>query len=236
MSKNDKDYCNIIYWDDFEESNLNEYDIKRIVDDNKDFICVNSTYKYTKSKINRLYIKTSFFNFCNHPFKSGYKPKPQSNIKCDYDNNESGFNKIVHLLKKYDNFVDTIVKKHLGNDYKFVKGIINTNNDFYNLQLKSNKTTNTIYSDIINYNVSKKYPKEERYNQISFEDLTRFLKKDKDIRFILNPYFWINKKDKIYGTGVSIYKMEIKFKDSIINSRLDKEEEEIQTYIPTITI
>lgn len=232
MSKIDKDYCDIINWDDFEYSKLNDYDIKRIVDDDKNFIFVNSTYKYTKSKIKRLYIKTPFFNLCNYPL-NGYK-----NIKCNYDNFDSGFKNIVPLLKKYDEFVDNTVKKHLGNEYKFVKGIINSNTNSFNLRLKFNKKYDIICSDIINYNVSKKYPKEERYSQISYENLKRFLKKDKDVRFILNPYFWINKTNKIFGSSVSIYKMEIKFKDSNINSRLDKEEveEEIQTNITSITI
>ncbi|ARF11494.1 hypothetical protein Klosneuvirus_1_351 [Klosneuvirus KNV1] len=95
-------------------------------------------------------------------------------------------------------------------------------------------------SKVMNYNISKKYPKVEEFNGTKnklsdfFDIFDRILSDKKQVRFVFSPMTWI--RDNKYGSHIMIHNMEIKFKDAKISSVLDTESKTMHEEITSITI
>jgi hypothetical protein len=143
-------------------------------------------------------------------------------------------------MRQYDEYVEDEIKRlELSNIVKLTcsKKLIHEMRQL-KLHFNYNTKTSKIYSEIINYNISNKYPKIEKFNNISQKDIGRFLKKGKEARFILYPVTWIiwDKNIYSYGSQLKILKMEIKFDGAHIESILDNNEINVSSRMETVTI
>ena len=76
--------------------------------------------------------------------------------------------------------------------------------------------------------ISKKFPKYEVFYEIEKNKINRFLKKDKEVRFILQPLSWIkiSNENNFYGSRLYISSMEVKFKGANIKSIIENKNNE----------
>jgi len=207
-----------IDWGNFEEDKV-EFLTRQIIGTNKDngntnnnndnkFKIMTPFYKYDTQKSNRLYILTPFM-------------KLEKQLHWDMSINMCSikpttanldFGQIVEFIAKYNDVVKNILdsptdKWSTDMAYNEVK---------FNLKLKGGK----IVGNIVNHNVSKKYPKTEKIDNVA--DLNLKFKKGKYVRFLLKPVTWFNKENKKYGLFFEIDTMEIKYPHATIMSDFDR--------------
>jgi len=163
-------------------------------------------YNYQLNKSNRLYVATPFMQINSHLHWDIIKNKCSITVSLA----ELDFSPILGFISKYD---DTI-KNKLDNK------TISTNNNNkikFHLKLENGK----ILSDVTNYNISKKYPKVEKINDVA--NLNLKFSKGKHVRFLLKPSVWVNKIGDTFGSFFEIEKMEIKYSKATVDSEFDKD-------------
>jgi len=207
-------------------------------------------YSYTNKSKYPLTFRTKFIDLNMDPFKY---IKEDSKKFISIDTNDQSVNHLYKPLYNIAQFTSTYVSGKSVNSKEL--GPILANYDSHdqpdkkydktltlNLQLpmkpikfyfweKGNKITSTIY----NYNISKKYDPVEEYHSCELKDIARFITKGKQARFILEPRFWLLENGS-YGTKLYIKYMEIKYKDQIINSKLEQDKEELYEKITSVEI
>lgn len=237
-----------VHWDQYDNDKLDtskKYSSKN----HPNFSIIQPMYNYTTYMTDALYYKTPFITLTQDAILKYAKETPEF---MDIDlNNTSIMSTIISFLQSYDQKIFNIAKE---TNYKYVRPfVINTGyNDWINYQVNVNselrklplhfikdKQSGKIISEIINYNVAKKYPKVEVFNNTNpttLNDLKRFLKKGKEVRFILKPYSWINQDGKMIGSKMQIVTMEVKYDFANIDSIVDKQEVTYQKSVKEIKI
>ena len=222
-----------------------------------------SNYNYSDKNKSRLVIQTDFMdNVFHNPIKNknetvinynglnSFPDKKQFNIKL---NHKMFSESLIDFMKFYDN----LIKKELDGlvySYTNAKNLLNNVganfsdefNQLCDVQPIKAKISKDYefknFNKIINYNISKKYPKKEEFHLSNLtvketEDLLhRVLTSSKQVRFLLTPVTWLNTGTHGYGSYLKIISMEIKFKNAKIFSQLDQNENNVANDIGTITI
>jgi hypothetical protein len=225
-----------VQWDQFDASKLG--DIKSYVSKNHpSFTLLQPLYRYTDKVVDTLYYKTPFIKLTEN-MVSRYQQTMPDYVNFDL-NNLNLSDTMLSFLENYDQKVFNVISEK---EYSYVKPLLS--NTGYNdltkcevnkdlpfkklpLYFLKDKQSGNITSEIINYNISKKYPKVETFNRtnvIKLDDLVRCLKKNKEVRFILKPYSWYDSNNKVAGSKMQLVTMEIKFDGAKINSLVDEEE------------
>lgn len=235
-----------------------------ILPKNPNLLMFSSYYLYSPENQNRLIIQTDFMDlYYTDPIKKKNECLITYNglNKLFGDNENKGFNiKINHKLfpesmmnfmKFYDGEINKDIQgkvpNHINNNLlaninsqltdefnelqmaKGIKGKISKDYDFKN------------YNKIINYNISKKYPRKEEFkiDTLSTKDIedlfSRTFNNRKQIRFLFTPVSWLQNGSN-FGSYLKIIAMEIKYKDAKIYSPLDQDETSVMNDIGTITI
>ena len=149
----------------------------------------------------------------------------------------------IHLLDIFyglDKCADNYMKINYP-QYTIWKKICNRTNkktlDHLKLHFLVNKV-GSIKTEIYNYNVSKKYPPFEHFKCCRLDDIKRFLRGKKQIRFILLPVLWINHFAKSYGIKIYIKCMEVRFPviSTKFKSKLDENSVIVREEIECIEI
>jgi hypothetical protein len=215
----------------FKLSNLTK--LVQISKNLKNYCVYRPKYKFSEITHDWFMFKTSFIKISSNPIKSYEEGTMCINNNCDVTN-------IINIMRQYDEYVEDEIKRlELSNIVKLTcsKKLIHEMRPL-KLHFNYNTKTSKIYSEIINYNISNKYPKIEKFNNISQKDIGRFLKKGKEARFILYPVTWIiwDKNIYSYGSQLKILKMEIKFDGAHIESILDNNEINVSSRMETVTI
>lgn len=251
-----------IQWDQYDNDKLDTSN-KYSSNNHPSFTMIQPMYKYTNYMTDALYYKTPFIKLTHDAISKYEKDKPEY---IDIDLNDASITStIISFLGSYDKSMFSEFYK-LGDKYTYIKTLLNNigYNDYENfkeykvdtsLEFKKlslyfikDKQSGNIISEIINYNVAKKYPKTEVFNATNpatLDDMKRFLKKGKEVRFILKPYSWINKTGApnhtqqaqcMAGSKLQIVTMEIKYDFANIDSIVDQEEVVYQKSIKEIEI
>ena len=251
-----------VNWDQYDNDKLDTI-TKYSSKNHPSFTMMQPMYKYTNYMTDTLYYKTPFIRLTQDVISKYTKDIPEfMNIDL---NDMSIMSTIISFLESYDKFIFKEFNKS-GDKYTHIKTLLNNTgyNDYENfkeykvdtsLELKKiplyfikDKQSGNIISEIINYNVAKKYPKTEVFNATNpatLDDMKRFLKKGKEVRFILKPYSWINKTGNsqqaqqaqhMAGSKIQIVTMEIKYDFANIDSIVDQEEVVYQKSIKEIEI
>lgn len=228
-----------IKWNDFDETKVS-IDMKQLKQGEQKYKFLNAYYEYPSRIFRKLYIETPFFHLTDkYNQNKGYNiDNEYKKFRCYYDNPSTGFDKLIPIIKKFSKIASNNMHK-VYMDYQDQQiNFLKDYHGFYDLKLRYAKNNpEQIISHIINYNVSKKYPRVEEFNKITIKDLERFLYKGKDVRFILSPYIVVtNPKLCIYTIGFTIEKMEVKFHNATIDSIFEREEIEIKESIKKISI
>ena len=249
-----------VHWDQYDNDKLdtsNKYNSKN----HPSFTMIQPMYKYTDYMTDTLYYKTPFIKLTEDTLSKYAKDMPEY-LNMDL-NNMSIMSTIVSFLESYDKTMFGEFNR-FGANYTHIKTLLNNTgyNDYEGyktykvdtgLELKKlplyfikDKQSGNIISEIINYNVAKKYPKTEVFNStnsVTLDDLKRFLKKGKEVRFILKPYSWINKTGNsqnhaecMAGSKIKIVTMEVKYDFANIDSIVDNQEVSYQKSIKEIEI
>jgi hypothetical protein len=160
---------------------------------------------------------------------------------------------LVDKLVEYDMTLNQFIKKKyqheiaitnlISNKDKFQTYDANKSADMNFIRCKINMSKDIKeISKFINYNVSKKYPKNEVYD-LTTTDLNslhqvflRVMSEKKEIRFLLAPTSWCNVNSRIGGSYLQIYGMEVKYQNARINSLLELREHIIMPVIKEIAI
>lgn len=245
-------YQNYITLDNFDKEKLDFFkngnqDSVYIV--NKDYGFINPQYCYDLGEK----IKVASFKFITPFIELDYKINIRTEDLIKINLNTQKSNKLeglIRMLLQYDKKVDSYINANYNSEHRCVKRLISNNTSPDNtvehnlstdlreltLYFLKDKVSQKITSTILNYNISKKYPKNEEYEHVTYNELKKFLWKGKEMRFILRPITWISKSSNIYGSKLMIEKMEVKFKDAKIDSLIDKNTRDIIPNIKNITI
>ena len=203
-----------------------------------------SNYKYEENNNDLLVIQTPFLDIKKNIFYKDFKDYNNLEKKFEIKFNPNFFDKtLLDIFINYDDRIAEIMKKKCGNEIRRITKlifnkkvkfdtpqfeIIDMNEELGLIKAKfkhEKKLTN--YSKLINYNVSKNYPKKEEFdfNCLNTKDyleiFNRILTQHKQIRLLLSPITWINESEKIYGSYLNIFMMEVKYDKSKIHSLLD---------------
>jgi len=175
-------------------------------------------YKYKKG-INNLIIKTDFIDLDYNPSKCS--KKDELKVK--------GIGKYLNQYhKKMDKYMKKLkiknISKEIDEENEFIDNNLLSSESVEFLRFRWNR--NLIRTKIINHNVSRYYPRIEKFDKISMKELQRILGTGKSIKFVLKPISWINCKEKIGGNYFQILEMEIKYCSTNIKSLIDSREKE----------
>ena len=225
-----KDYHCMFYTD------IDGYDKNKIVGMRKDkyfkgsFSKFYPTYKYSEMASKDLTIKTDFLPMKKDP----YFRIPDSVDQFFLDINSPELFELKSFLYSLDKHIESLntdpskMDSFFGNDIilkKFYgilrsKNNVSLNSDVNAIKLKLKKNSQgQIASKVINYNISKLYPKTEEIT--SFPELKKKFKKDKECRYVIKPAIWINYDSSSFGVKLIVDSMEIKYPNQHIVSELD---------------
>ena len=208
----DKKYVTeYVKWDNYDKLKLTYF--KKWTKEEDTITFLYPKYKYHRHLFKTLKIMTPFI-VLDKDLKSNY-------LEIELDN--VYMNQLSNFLKTYQEFLDNFIKKEYSDKIVSIFPLIKNNR--VKLYLKINKNGN-IKTKIINYNISKKFPKYEIFSEIEKNKINRFLKKDKEVRFIIEPFSWVNDKNNYYGSRLYISSMEVKFKGANIESMIENKNNE----------
>jgi hypothetical protein len=209
----------------------------------------NLTYSYTDKLKAPLLFKTEFIDLAGDPFKF-----MSSDTKkfISIDPNNASVSDLYRPLRELAKFTsDHVSKMTNGKPMRetgpilsnFHSSEVNNKTDaldttakMKNLKLFFNERNDHITSTIYNYNISKRYQAIEEYTDCKLSDIARFVTKNKQVRFILEPRIWWNKANGSYGTKLFIKYMEVRYKDQPIKSKFDEKQTIISERITSIEI
>ncbi|NIO17193.1 MAG: hypothetical protein GTN70_09375 [Deltaproteobacteria bacterium] len=202
-------------------------------------------YKYSPKYSDVLIFKTEFIDLTVNPFKwmNIWSDKKHQTIKSHIivDVNNPSMQHLHKIFKDIDDLAIQAINKKFGygNCFNYIsslsKHIENDHNHSYiKLFFLENKYTNTIKTEVYNYNKSSKYKRVEHYNSLKLDEISRFLYKGKQVRFLLMPTFW--HWGNRFGTKLYIKLMEVKYKDATIASELKNRQIEMKEKISSIEI
>ena len=222
-----KKELNYIKWYSFDQNRLSMKE--PIIDKEnkkKKFYFMNPYYKYNDKISKSFTVKTPFIKLTENPFPSYTFYETGKYILIDPNNDD--VHNFINIFEKYDILTKNILE---NTEYKEQNPLIRKYNAVKYKHLKLFLTADT---KIINYNVSKDYPRNEIITDLSKSTLSRPLKKDKEIRIIASPYTWIDISNKTYGSKLVVHLMEIKYSGSNNYSLVDTHEKIEQEEPPTI--
>jgi hypothetical protein len=202
-----------------------------------------------------LIIKTEFINLAIDPFKFLFNGTKKH---ISIDSNDASF---MHLRTFFTNFIEH-VRKFIVSKSKAKTLIFANSSQFINFKDKeitdkncvkfyfwNTKNGDKLQSQIYNYNKSTNYKRVESYSDITLHELSRFLLKNKQARFWIEPNIWYNKdvdrinnisdeneKIDMFGIKFFIRIMEVKYSDHQIKSKADKLQETFVSPIKEIQI
>src|SRR5439155_11705468 len=208
-----KNYLALIKWDSFNKEKLSFNYFQT-----QNNMMIISLYNYSNNCIDRMILETPFMNitkeFLHHNQYIKYvKPEMiDNNLFLDPSQlNES----LINIFITYDILIKHYIQKNYGDSIKCISKLISNKKyikgtaDYENVNLMCDlnpikmkikrDTKNKEYCKIFNYNISKKYVKQESFdiNTLSKEQineiLCRLLNEKKQIRFLITPVSWINK-------------------------------------------
>lgn len=208
-------------------------------------------YQYSPKTQEPLHIQTNFLNIEKNSFI--YKEFQR------FHNDDKGF--VMRILPEL--FDSTTLNIFLEYDRQITKFINNknlkcTDKLIYNKEIEKHQPEyqndpimqmdfgpikfklSKKMSKVTNYNISKKYPKEEEFNGTKnkssefFGIFDRILSDKKQVRFVFSPMTWV--RNNQYGSYMIIQNMEIKYKGANISSALDKESKTMHDEITSIVI
>lgn len=124
----------------------------------------------------------------------------------------------------FDNFYKWFQKQDKHND-------IEITSDLRLIQDKSK----TIFTKVIKYNVHRKYEPVEIFSKLTHTTISKMLSKNKDYRMILQPRIYIMDEKNAF-LHWQIYIMEISYPDTVFESVIDKNSQELVDEINMIEI
>lgn len=190
-------------------------------------------YEYIEKTVAPLKLKTPFIEIAGRPLLNNFEKTKEILLEITSKNM---INNILPILMNIDEYG----KREMNNIYgKKVKlwsqtvrnrGVPKKGSSYVNIDERYSPLSvyMTNGSRVINYNVSKNYPKVEEIAEVTGRELKRFCRKGKEVRMILKPIIWVNREIRRYGIKWKINTMEIKFKGAQIESRMDEEEIEVE--------
>lgn len=209
--KNTKNYnstqINFIDWYSFCPSKLN-FVLKSI---KNSIICL-SIYKYNNEINSSFCFCTSFIKLVNSPVIDNTKNK----IKIMIDPND-----MIFFFKQLDTMIKEFMDKSEYKDYKqrqLLKLKYRSFDKYEYIKIILRNET-----EIINYNISKKYPISEYCSISDVVALKRVFKPDKEIKLLLKPIIWLSVNSKTYGIKLIAEMIEVKFPNNTIQSKFDTE-------------
>jgi hypothetical protein len=232
--------CNEFKNDDF--SDYNKFFFNKVnnkIVDKKYFENIRILYTFQKF-IQRQFIFQT--NFIQHNIES---TKVGNTVKYDYlpyELEQTNVNKFclkINLIKGFDmNTLDVLkdydmaVYKYMTSiNIKCMKNIALDNNQHVPVNIiKANFILNSVISSnhVVNYNISKKFPKVEKLTMpLNLKRLREILKNpNKDVRFVLKPTTTVYKiVDTLhYSNKLVVHLMEIKYNNQQIVTDLDSRE------------
>jgi len=236
-------YINYIDHNELKINDIIDVDIKKYLSVSK-FYYHKCLYQYPDEENKLLMIKLPFIKLLKNPFKNSNENQNQITIDLDHAQHLD----IIISLYQYDLYIEKLVNT-LNDKFICLSKLVSNRNckdaSLVSLteQLRPikckfiyNKTDSLIKTKIINYNVSKKYPKIEILNSIKRDDLNRILYKNKEIRMMVTPITWFDYKNKRYGSYLQIQKMEVKFNGASIKSKFNEDQIIVDKIIHKITI
>ncbi len=246
-----KQFSNYILFINCESFKNNELSILHSKYNNNGYMHTIPVYEYSKKNKDVLIIQTSFNDFIKSKFV--YKLQQNSNqlhieissdlferqtldILIDFDNKMREFIKNTH-----DNF--KCIGKIVHNKGMPYTDNVNKMDEISMIKTKFIKDINyKQYNKVVNYNISKKFPKVEEFDlsKISPLDLGKFfnriLNNQKEFRMMISPVGWINTNNSTYGSYLGIIMLEIKYKGTKIISLVDSNEVITKQEIINLTI
>lgn len=134
-------------------------------------------------------------------------------------------------MRNYHKLKNIINRLYIFASSKFKLNPINEDNHFMNLIMNKE---GVIKSEIINYNVNDKYEPVEIFHDCQKNDLDRVIKKGKQGRFLIS--FYLYNKNGVNYFNIRIHNMEVKFRNQLIDSLLDADEQTNKEYPISIQI
>lgn len=206
-------------------------------------------YSYTDKLKAPLLFKTDFIDLTGDPFKF---MSPDTKKFVSVDPNSPSVMDLHRPLRELAKFTSDHVSKVSGGKLVMESGPIlsnyhdpqvqnktdalDTSAKMKNIKLFFNERNDLITSTIYNYNISKRYQPVEEYTYCKLADLARFVTKNKQVRFVLEPRIWWNPSNRSYGTKLFIKYMEVKYKDQSIKSKFDEKQTTISEKITSVEI
>jgi len=215
---------------------------------NDSIIIIFPEYKYADYNQNQLILLTDFLNVDNYIKFTSRIDKDKNSISLKFDPCMFS-SQLINFMIQYDKQVKEYVKKkfiQLVHHSKLVGNFSNGDEDV-NLMLPLKYITGKVindnnfksYNKIINYNISRKYPKKEEM-EINDDNIDQFLKRvlnnKKQVRLLMTPATWLNFESESYGSYLKIIMMEVKYKGATITSEFDNDTVNITNMINKITI
>lgn len=220
---------------------------------------INTIYQYTPQLKDILIMKTPFMDITPEFIKANRKlwnrNFPDKKLLLDPAQFSSN---MIDLFMAYDAKVKAFVQNEFGNNIKCISKLIGNNNkqrltnEYHEVNLldglhiipgkirPSKKLAE--YSKLINYNISKKYPKHEEFDfsamSTSMLEATfqRIMSQKKQIRLLFSPTAWVDDKGFKYGSYLRIIMIEVKYENATIRSMLDMREKLIDNIVSEIII
>jgi len=206
-------------------------------------------YSYTDKLRAPLLFKTDFIDLSGDPFKF-----MSSDTKkfISVDPNSSSVRDLYRPLHELAKFTSDHVSKisngkpitetgpilsnFTSSEVQNKTDALDTTAKMKNLKLFFNERNDRITSVIYNYNISRRYQPVEEFTDCKLADIARFVTKNKQVRFILEPRIWWNSSNRTYGTKLFIRYMEVRYKDQPIKSKFDEKQTIITEKITSVEI
>jgi len=145
-------------------------------------------YKYTENTTAYPRIITEWFDLIEKPVYKVKYSSPVFSIK--FNDSLNSLNSFIDVVNKYTHVSGYTVTPDTNNEYHdFLYEDYRSpiRNNTLTLKLKTNRETHNILTEIINYNVSDKYPSVEQFVDVPYSELSRFMYKNRQMRLIVSP-------------------------------------------------